>query len=123
MSCRRAVALVLVVFLTFDAHTTTAQSDYIYGVGDTFAAIDNAASDYGVSYRRLYSIVDCETGHTFDPYSIGRAGEKGAAQLHPAGELPTFYARGYDNPFSPYQAVAFLAQRLNEGGAHAWTCA
>jgi hypothetical protein len=94
-----------------------------YGPADTIAAIDEASATYGVSWSRLYWIVRCESGWTFDPYVRGRAGELGVVQLHPSGELVEFYRRGWLDPFSPYQAVAFLAQRLNEGGARAWACA
>jgi hypothetical protein len=118
-----AVVLALGLLCVLDGPAARAEEDYVYTAADTLAAIDEAAADSGVSYRRLYLIVRCETGGTFDPYSIGRLGEKGAVQLYSRGELPRFYAYGFDNPFSPYQAVAFLAQRLNEGGARAWTCA
>ena len=100
-----------------------ADSDYVYTPADTLAAINDVSATSGVAWTRLYAIVDCETGHTLDPYAVGRQGEVGVAQLLARGELPRFYRYGYDNPISPYQAVAFLAQRLNEGGARAWTCA
>src|SRR4029434_2074114 len=89
----------------------------------TLAAIEQYADEQGVSYRWLQSIVRCETGGTYDPYSVGRAGEKGGAPLHTRGELIRFYAWGYDNVWSPYQSVRFLAQRLAMGGARAWSCA
>lgn len=119
-------ALTLAVLATFAfmvARGAHAQETYVYTPADTLAAIDEAAAESGVSRAYLLKIINCETGHTLDPYSIGRADERGAAQLHPRGELPRFYAYGFDNPFSPYQAVSFLAQRINEGGARAWTCA
>jgi hypothetical protein len=56
-----------------------------------------------------------------DPYSVGRAGELGVAQLHPRGKLPEFYAFGYDNPFSPYQAMDYLDEALARGEGPAWT--
>ena len=115
--------LAALALLLTTSHVRGQEADYVYTPADTLAAIDETAADSGVSWRWLYSIVRCETGGTFNPYAVGRLGEKGAAQLHPRGELPRFYAYGYDNPYSPYQAVAFLAQRLNEGGARAWTCA
>jgi hypothetical protein len=94
-----------------------------YTASDTYYAIDEASAEMDVSWHRLYWIVRCETGGTFNPYSIGRARELGAVQLHPRGELPRFYAYGYSDPFNPYEAVRFLAQRLLAGGARAWTCA
>jgi len=95
----------------------------VYTADDTLAAIAQYSEEQGVSYRWLYSVVRCETGGSFDPYSVGRSGELGAAQLHPHGELQRFLAWGYLDPFSPWQAVRFLAQRLAMGGARAWSCA
>jgi hypothetical protein len=95
----------------------------VYTADDTLAAIAQYSEEQDVSYRWLYSIVRCETAGTFDPYSIGRQGELGAVQLHPRGELKRFYAWGYFDPFSPWQSVRFLAQRLAMGGARAWSCA
>jgi hypothetical protein len=94
-----------------------------YTAQDTLAAIHEASAETGVSESYLKSVVRCETGGTFDPYSVGRQGELGAAQLHPRGELPRFYAVGWLDPFSPYQAVRFMAQRFIDGGAGAWSCA
>jgi hypothetical protein len=90
---------------------------------DTLVAIQQYSDEIGVSQAWLLRIVRCETGGTFDPYSVGRSGELGAAQLHPRGELQRFYAWGYLDPFSPWQSVRFLAQRLSMGGARAWSCA
>lgn len=94
-----------------------------YTSDDTLEAISEASATYGVSEAWLRSIVRCETGGSFSPYAIGRQGELGPVQLHPRGELPRFYAWGYGDPFDPYQAVPFLAQRINQGGARAWSCA
>ena len=112
-----ALATVVVLAMAGMAHADGYTSD------DTLAAIDEASATSGVSHAWLYSIVRCETGGTFNPYAIGKLGEKGAAQLASFGELPRFYAYGYNDPFSPYQAVGFLAIRLNEGGRRAWSCA
>ena len=101
----------------------SARNAFAYTADDTLAAIGEAADTYGVSYTWLHAIVRCETAGTFNPYSVGRLGEKGPVQLYARGELPRFYAWGYDDPFDPYQAVPFLAQRLLQGGARAWTCA
>lgn len=90
---------------------------------DTLAAIDEASAEIGVSQAWLFRTVRCETGWTFNPYARGRQGELGAAQLHPRGELLRFYAWGYDDPFSPYQSIRFMAQRFAMGGAGAWSCA
>jgi len=95
----------------------------VYTSDDTLAAIDQYSDEIGVSRAWLLRVVRCETGGTFDPYSVGRSGELGAAQLAPWGELRRFYAWGYLDPFSPWQSVRFLAQRLSMGGARAWSCA
>jgi hypothetical protein len=94
-----------------------------YTPQDTLDAIDQYSVEMGVSRAFLMRVVRCETGGTFDPYSVGRQGELGAVQLHPRGELLRFYAIGYLDPFSPWQAVRFLAQRVLMGGATAWSCA
>lgn len=94
-----------------------------YTEEDTYAALEQYAEEFGVSYGYLRSIIRCETGGTYNPYSRGRQGELGVAQLHPRGELLTFYRWGYDDAFSPYQSVRFLAQRILQGGARYWACA
>jgi hypothetical protein len=96
-------------------------ADEGYTADDTVAAIDEASAEIGVSRAWLYRTVDCETTG-LDPYSIGRQGELGAAQLHPRGLLPKFYAVGYLDPFSPYQAIRFMAQEFKAGRSGAWTC-
>jgi hypothetical protein len=93
-----------------------------FGPDDTLAAIRQASADTGVSYAWLTRTVFCETAGTYDPHSVGIQGELGAAQLHPRGELGRFYAYGYDDPYDPYQAVEFMAQRFLAGGSRAWTC-
>jgi hypothetical protein len=66
-------------------------------------------------------IAYAETGGTLDPYSVGRAGELGIAQLLPSGELQTFYRLGFDDPYSPWQALDFLDWSLARGRGHFWT--
>jgi hypothetical protein len=123
MSCRVAMTVATLVALALLGVCGPTARAAGYTSDDTLAAIDIAAETHGVSRAWLYRIVDCETGHTLDPSSVGRLGEIGAAQLYRYGELPRFYARGYSNPWSPYEAIDYLAQRLNEGAAHAWACA
>ncbi len=127
MRPRWSVVLLLLVMLGFGIgwmmSPPVSHSQTLYGPDDTLAAIDEASAEIGVSRAWLYQIVRCETGNKFDPYAIGKQGELGAAQLHPHGELPRFYAWGYTDPFSPYQGVRFLAQRLAQGGSSAWSCA
>jgi hypothetical protein len=117
-----AIAWTLMV-LTAPGHVYAQEEPYRYTAADILAAIDDASVTYGISWRWLYSITLCETGHTLDPYSIGRQGERGPVQLHPRGELPRFFARGNTDPFNPYEAIPYLAQRINEGAARAWSCA
>lgn len=94
-----------------------------YTTGDTYQAIEEASVEIGVSAAYLTAVVRCETGGTFSPYSVGRQGELGPVQLHPRGLLRTFFQWGYLDPFSPYQAVRFLAQEVSYGRASAWSCA
>jgi hypothetical protein len=92
---------------------------------DTLAAIDRVPT----MRSWVYSTVRCETGGTFNPYARGRAGERGAAQLHPAGLLPHFRAVGYSDPDNPYMAVeylwrAFSGEWVRQGVNYRhWTCA
>lgn len=104
-------------------HTAHAAQETRYTAQDTLDAIDQYSIEQGVSRAFLTRVVRCETGGTFDPYSVGKQGELGAAQLHPRGELLRFYAWQYTDPFSPWQSVRFLAQEVNFGRASAWTCA
>jgi hypothetical protein len=85
-----------------------------YTADDTLIALDAASS-------RARCVVGYETGWTFDPNLVGRAGEQGAAQLHPRGKLPEFYAAGYTDPWSPYQAVEYLDAEIAAGHGSAWT--
>lgn len=93
-----------------------------YTADDVAIAIEQYSAEFEISEAWLYRIVRCEDP-TFDPYAVGRQGELGPAQLHPRGELRRFYAYGYSDPFDPYHAIRFLAQRLAMGGARAWSCA
>lgn len=87
---------------------------------DTLAAL-SVASD------RANCIVGYETGFTYEPYSVGRAGELGPVQLHPYGLLPEFYSwaarHGLDgDPFDPYEAVLYLDWKLQQRyGPQNWT--
>lgn len=85
-----------------------------YGADDTLAALEGASP-------QARCIVYYETGGTFDPNAVGRAGEQGAAQLHPGGLLPDFYAVGYTDPWNPYQAVDYLDWKLAQGAAYNWS--
>jgi len=116
-------SLLLAALLLVGATHVARAAETGYTAQDTLDAIDQYSEEQGVSRAYLLAIVRCETGGTFNPYSVGRQGELGAAQLHPRGELRRFLSWGYDDVFSPYQSVRFLAQRIAMGGAGAWSCA
>lgn len=44
---------------------------------------------------RVGCVIRAETGGTYEPYSVGRQGELGPGQLHPAGKLLAFRAAGF----------------------------
>ena|SRR3990167_620969 len=72
--------------------------------------------------RRAACIVRYEVGGVgYDPYAVGMSGELGPVQLHPRGKLPEFYARGYTDPFNPYQALVYLDDALAQGQAYHWS--
>lgn len=90
---------------------------------DTLQALQDASDATGVPVGLLRAVVGCETGWTFNPYSIGALGEEGAVQLYPRGsEWPRFAAWGGTDPFDPYQAVPFLATEIQAGRGPAWSC-
>jgi hypothetical protein len=115
-----AIVLFLLIGLYLAATPVRAQG--LFTPDDTEAAITQYSAEYGVSYAWLERTISCETGGTFSNYKVGAQGEQGAAQLHPYGELPVFYAWGYDDPHDPYQSIRFTAQRFATGHAWAWTC-
>lgn len=112
----------LLLVLALWISTGPAHAEEAYTAEDTLAAIDEASVEIGVSRAWLTRVVSCETGGTFNPYSVGRQGELGPTQLHPRGLLPKFFSWGYTDPFSPYQSVRFLAQEFSYGRAGAWSC-
>jgi soluble lytic murein transglycosylase-like protein len=113
-------ALLTVALLVSSAHAQ--EEPTAFTPADTLAAIDEASADSGISAAWLMRVIRCETGGTFNPYAIGRAGELGAAQLHPHGELLRFYAVGYTDPFDPRQAAHFMADQFLLGRAYPWSC-
>lgn len=128
------MAIVLALTLLLAPHTNVnASTAPEFTADDTLDAIDVASQDTGVSYARLYRIVGCETGYTFNPYAVGdHGGSYGAVQLNRYGNaLPIFNsyynALGLDpDPFNPYEAVYFLAESLAGAhpplGAWSWSC-
>lgn len=94
-------------------------------VDDTHQAIYDAAVNTGVSYARLQRVVGCETGWTFEPYSVGDRGTSfGPVQLHLyGGEIGRYRARFPGHSlFDPYASIQFLAEAIVEGRATAWSC-
>lgn len=121
---RRATlhALVLGLLLASSVGSGRAQSTE----AELAPVVAEAASHYGISAAWLAATIRCETGGwradvVYGP-TRGAAGEMGAAQLHPQGELRRFLAVGYTDPFDPSQAIFFTAWRFAMGGASAWTC-
>jgi hypothetical protein len=43
-----------------------------------------AAVRHGTQIARLLAVAECETGRSWDPYRVGRYGERGVGQWHPA---------------------------------------
>lgn len=111
-----AIAVVLAAVFAPRAHA--------FDATDTLAAIEQTSQAWGVSHAWIHRVVGCETGWTFNPYAVGDRGTSfGPAQLHRGGgELPRFYAFGYDDPFDPYQAVEFMAREFLAGRASSWSC-
>lgn len=91
-------------------------SQVAYGPAHTLDALDR----YGSPWSRC--VVGYETGWTWDPNAVGDHGTSfGAAQLHSPGLLDDFYARGWDNPFNPYQAVVYMEEARSRGLSSHWT--
>ncbi|MPZ68583.1 MAG: hypothetical protein GEU71_03540 [Actinobacteria bacterium] len=80
------------------------------------------AEAHGVSPWALRQTLGCETGWTWNRWAVGASGELGIAQLHPYGLLPTFFAYGYSDPYSVWQAVDFTAVMFAQGMATHWSC-
>lgn len=118
-----AGAVLLAAYVAACTQIGVVRAEPEYTPADTLAAIEQYTTEFHVPYRWVYDVVACETGGTFSNYLVGRAGEVGAVQLHPRGELPRFYDWGYLDPHSPWQSVRFLVQRYLYGGQGAWSCA
>lgn len=113
-------ALLVIVAMTTSARAQEAPA--VFTPADTLQAIDEASLDSGVPAAWLKRVIGCETGFSFNPYAVGRQGELGAAQLHPRGLLPLFYAVGYTDPFDPRQAAHFMADQFLLGRSYHWSC-
>lgn len=116
MRWRALIAGVALALAPIGAHAWTTD--------DTYQALWEASVNTGVPHSRLYRIVGCETGYTFNPHKVGDHGDSwGPVQFNKyGGELPRFYARGYTDVFNPYEAIDYLANAILEGRASAWSC-
>lgn len=85
-----------------------------------------AAERHGAPVARLVSLVDCETGHSFDVGRVGRLGERGAAQWLPgrgnAWRMTSYARQGIEivdlyragDPSAPWIDLDGLAQVVAE---------
>lgn len=89
---------------------------------DTVQVIRAAAVRFGVNPDYLVRVARCESGPGLNRFAIGRAGEQGIFQIHPAGLGPTFRRMGYSDPFDVEQASAFAAWAFANGLASHWSC-
>lgn len=90
-----------------------------------YTAADTLSAMHGLS-ARAQCIFRYEVGQgspgfePYDPNQVGSAGELGAAQLCPCGELRRFLAEGWGDPVNPWDAGAYLEYRLAQGERRAW---
>jgi hypothetical protein len=97
-----------------DAVVAAPVRECCWTAADTLAALSGASP-------RARCIVRVEVGGVgWNPYAIGRQGERGVAQLHPRGLYPDFLRQGYTDAFNPYQSVAYLESALQRGLARHW---
>lgn len=86
-----------------------------YDANDTLAALETASA-------RTACVIGYETGFSYSPNLVGAAGEVGAAQLLPyGGLLSDFYAKGYTDPWNPYEAVEYADRMIEAGYGSNWT--
>jgi hypothetical protein len=107
---------VLYVSIALSPH---AQAQQTFTTEDTHVAISAAAHEHGVAEWLLDCMAMREA--TYRPYAVGSRGEQGVAQLKSPGRRDDFYARGYTDPFNPYQAIDYQALSIREGAGPAWT--
>jgi len=74
----------------------------------------------------LTRVASCESHFRPDVIygpTVGKLGEKGLFQLAPFGLLPMFFARGFTNPWNPWQQAAFATWAFAHGLGGRWSCA
>jgi hypothetical protein len=83
--------------------------------------IYDIATEYGVSGNLMYRIVRCETGGTFNSWSVGRAGEYGLGQWHPRGVWwdTSLGRQGHPRPLgNPDPDLRMMGEVIANGGAY-----
>lgn len=126
---RVLVCLVAILALLVTAPPAAASG---FTPDDSVWALQEAASDIGVSYRVLKTVALCETGDTLDPYSRGDRGHShGLFQLNDTenGLLNHYHAvTGGASAYNPYASAKYFARVLRgdyaDDGitAYRWTC-
>lgn len=96
------------------------------------------AAQYGAAPARVLAVIDCETGHSYSPFVIGRAGERGLGQWLAGGHwyaTPHYRELGVDvramyrddNPDAVYWDIDGLAWAFSplapSGFWRGWSCA
>jgi hypothetical protein len=113
------------LLLSLSAPGVARAEEAAWTVSDVHQAILDASNNTGVPHARLWRIVACETGRTFDPWSIGDKGTSfGPIQLHVGGGEITRYRAAYPGRslYDPYATVEFLATAILDGRAASWSC-
>lgn len=82
------------------------------------------ADDVHQALRTASPLARCVVAHEiggvgYEPYSVSRTNDLGPVQLNPQGLLREFL-RENDDPFSPYQSIAFLDEKISEGRGGNW---
>ena len=120
-----------------DAGVEVSPREYLYAVGElerTYVlppyrvtpSPSVGSAPFGLS-GYLAAVAWCESHFRTDVIygpTLGKDGEKGLFQLKPGdGMLPVFYARGFTNPWNPWQQVEFVRWAFAHGYAGRWSCA
>jgi hypothetical protein len=110
--------------------------DFLGNKGLAIYLMKEYASEYGIDWRVMYDVVDCETGHTFDPsiqstvtykYDVPAWGVKkgdrelsyGLAQYH----LPSHPEITVEQATNPRFAIRRMAEDIAQGRLRQWSCA
>ena len=115
----RHTLLALVMAMTLLGHPSPVQAWTTEA--EVLDIIYDRAAAHGVSGTRLERVARCES--RLDPFAVGDHGQSlGLFQLYRHGLLPRFYAMGYSDPFSAWEAADFAARMFAEGLSFHWTC-